>query len=314
MGLYQAATSPRLLSSSFEVAAETCGEIYPRGPRVNPFGEICLLEFWQTEYLTYLLFHPSGMSQCSATEVLFHLFVVGFPPRELMIVWNTDDLQRKWKKEVQGMNAWNGCLVTLIFFNIFYMRPFLSNPGTAFAEIKRCPKEIAEILHGLMVQLIKERKIYDNDRTFNEVTELHAILSRDWNGAQPIWAVSHYLAMDRIDQMAIDQEFEAQKQITALEVIGQVFGQRSTAYRLLQEKEASRSKQQSARRRVFRRVFFPFRQDFPFRPIFPFIQRRFMRSDSSGEFHSQDWSPFSNLAEQDHFYDHKKGVCSCVKD
>ncbi|KAK8225287.1 hypothetical protein HDK77DRAFT_487399 [Phyllosticta capitalensis] len=181
MGLYQAATSPRLLSSSFEVAAETCGEIYPRGPRVNPFGEICLLEFWQTEYLTYLLFHPSGMSQCSATEVLFHLFVVGFPPRELMIVWNTDDLQRKWKKEVQGMNAWNGCLVTLIFFNIFYMRPFLSNPGTAFAEIKRCPKEIAEILHGPMVQLIKERKIYDNDRTFNEVTELHAILSRDWN-------------------------------------------------------------------------------------------------------------------------------------
>ncbi|KAK7531761.1 uncharacterized protein J3D65DRAFT_606826 [Phyllosticta citribraziliensis] len=234
--LLEAASSRQLLSWAFGLEYRTFCKLYGSTPRGEIFRNFCLREFWNSETLKDRM-PKSETKERSLVEMLFELVLVD-PKGHTYVedMWSDCDLSSDMKTKFRGLTPWEYCLALLVFFEMMHLTPFVANEEIRPWGSPRCPRASVMILQDLVVQLIQ--KGADPCASI----EVHRMTSRKWKGAQPVWALScyknPYLSHSRVLKGDIDQVFRKGRKMSALRIVGRIFGEKSEAWKLLLEKGA----------------------------------------------------------------------------
>ncbi|KAK8199023.1 uncharacterized protein BKA78DRAFT_300874 [Phyllosticta capitalensis] len=220
----------RLTAWAFGISCATYAQAYHQIPRGQLFRDFAILCLESCDIFENYNMDLSGYNYRwhSLIEIVFELLVVvrtGYA--DIEEVWSKANLRKDWNQKHRGHSAWENCLVLLMFFYLVHMRPLQSKQTQRQLEPPRCTKTILNILHDFVVQLI------EHGADPRATIEMHPMLSRDWEGAQPIWALYCYQQQPTRGMKRILQDG---KRFSALEVIERVFGSESKAWKLIGEK------------------------------------------------------------------------------
>ncbi|KAK7523811.1 hypothetical protein IWZ03DRAFT_11338 [Phyllosticta citriasiana] len=235
-----AASSSQLLSWACRISSPMYKAIYRQRPRGQPFADLC-------HGALHEILHGLGSSlpkvpKPSLRPTIEAMFGVVAANRDLSIfirrtaaesieriVANSISLcsRKRPNSTSQGLSTWQHCLVALVFFKRVYGRCSSDQDGNNFlARVNWQPDELTALLIRAGADPYASIKIYP-------------FASPEWSGAQPFWAIRHYIEQQSLEDF--DEALLDRRQLSALEVLEMVFGRGRKATVLLRGKAASKS-------------------------------------------------------------------------